>query len=92
MRKASTKTKTLKISKETRRLWAARDKRLDSGDPPQLPPDAWAKGAVGTFYRPLKTPIALRIDNDVLAWLKSQGPGYQGRINALLRHAMERSH
>jgi uncharacterized protein (DUF4415 family) len=28
----------------------------------------------------------------VLAWLKAQGPGYQGRINALLRQAMENSH
>src|SRR5262249_20835096 len=37
------------------------------------------------LYMPLKTPIALRVDNDVLAWLKGQGPGYQGRINALLR-------
>ena len=32
-----------------------------------------------------KTAIALRIDNDVLEWFKSKGPGYQTRMNAVLR-------
>jgi uncharacterized protein (DUF4415 family) len=40
---------------------------------------------VGKFYRPIKKPIALRLDADVIAWLKSQGAGYQSRINDLLR-------
>lgn len=43
---------------------------------------------LGTLYRPVKKPVALRIDADVLAWLKQQGPGYQGRINAILRREM----
>jgi uncharacterized protein (DUF4415 family) len=30
----------------------------------------------------------VRVDSDVLAWLKSQGKGYQTRINAILRAAM----
>jgi len=34
---------------------------------------------------PPKASISLRIDADVLEWLKSQGPGYQTRINAILR-------
>ena len=34
---------------------------------------------------PPKAPISLRLDADVLAWLKAQGPGYQTRINAILR-------
>jgi uncharacterized protein (DUF4415 family) len=38
-----------------------------------LPIEKWQRGAVGKFYRPLKTPVSVRIDNDVLAWLKSQG-------------------
>jgi uncharacterized protein (DUF4415 family) len=33
---------------------------------------------------PPKTAISLRVDADVLAWLKTQGPGYQTRINAIL--------
>ena len=32
-----------------------------------------------------KTAISLRVDADVLEWLKAQGPGYQTRINAILR-------
>jgi len=91
MRKTSTgkPRKGIKISDKTRRLWEARDKSQDHDDPPQLPPEVWANATLRRYYRPLKTPIALRIDNDVLEWLKSAGPGYQGRINALLREAMQ---
>lgn len=32
-----------------------------------------------------KTSISLRVDADVLAWFKARGPGYQTRINAVLR-------
>jgi uncharacterized protein (DUF4415 family) len=32
-----------------------------------------------------KTSIALRVDNDVLEWFRSKGPGYQTRMNAVLR-------
>lgn len=38
---------------------------------------------------PAKQPVTLRIDEDVLAWFKSQGKGYQTRINRLLRLYME---
>jgi uncharacterized protein (DUF4415 family) len=34
---------------------------------------------------PLKASISLRVDQDVLEWFKEQGPGYQTRINAVLR-------
>lgn len=43
------------------------------------------------YYRAIKQSTTVRIDADVLAWLKAQGPGYQTRINSLLRAAMERS-
>jgi uncharacterized protein (DUF4415 family) len=42
----------------------------------------------GTFYRPVKKQITARVDADVLVWLKSQGKGYQSRMNAILRDAM----
>jgi uncharacterized protein (DUF4415 family) len=35
-----------------------------------------------------KHPVQLRLDPDVLLWFKSQGPGYQTRINAVLRSYM----
>jgi uncharacterized protein (DUF4415 family) len=34
---------------------------------------------------PVKTSISLRVDQEVLDWFKSQGPGYQTRMNAVLR-------
>jgi uncharacterized protein (DUF4415 family) len=44
---------------------------------------------VGKFYRPIKKFLTVRLDANVLAWLKGQGGGYQTRINKLLRTAME---
>ena len=41
--------------------------------------------------RALKRPISIRLEPAVLRWLKREGPGYQTRINELLREAMERS-
>jgi uncharacterized protein (DUF4415 family) len=43
---------------------------------------------IGSLYRPIKKPVTLRIDADVLAWFKKQGPGYQTRINQALRNVM----
>jgi uncharacterized protein (DUF4415 family) len=34
---------------------------------------------------PAKASISLRVDQDVLDWFKAQGPGYQTRINTVLR-------
>lgn len=36
------------------------------------------------------TTVTMRIDSDVLAWLRAKGPGYQTRVNAILRRAMSR--
>jgi uncharacterized protein (DUF4415 family) len=40
------------------------------------------------LYKPLKKPVTLRLDADVLAWFKQQGRGYQTRINRALRKLM----
>jgi uncharacterized protein (DUF4415 family) len=40
------------------------------------------------LYRPIKKPVTLRLDADVLAWFKRQGRGYQTRINRALRKLM----
>lgn len=39
-------------------------------------------------FGPVKQQLTLRLDADVIAWLKKQGTGYQTRLNALLREAM----
>ena len=44
---------------------------------------------IADFYRPLKKPITVRLDADVLAWFKKDGRRYQTRINRALRSVME---
>ena len=46
---------------------------------------------MGKFYRPSKRPVTMRLDTDIVEWLKSYGRGYQTRVNHLLRHAMVNS-
>jgi uncharacterized protein (DUF4415 family) len=67
-------------------LVALRDEDIDTSDIPEV--RDWSKAVVGKFYRPIKEPVTIRIDCDVLSWVKSEGPGYQTRINNLLREAM----
>ena len=69
-------------------LAALPDETIDTSDIPELSDEAWAAGARGRFYRPVKQQITARVDADVLDWLKSQGKGYQGRLNAILRREM----
>ena len=40
---------------------------------------------------PVKVSLSIKIDADILAWFKSQGKGYQTRINKALRDVMTRS-
>jgi uncharacterized protein (DUF4415 family) len=40
------------------------------------------------FYRPVKKQITLRLDADLIAWLRKDGKGYQTKANALLRDLM----
>ena len=46
----------------------------------------------GRFYRPVKRQITACVDAEILEWLKSQGKGYQSRINAILRREMLAAH
>ncbi len=69
-------------------LAALPDSEIDYSDAPQLPDDFGRSAVVGRFYKPTKTSTTVRIDSDVLAWLKAPGKGYQSRINAILRREM----
>jgi uncharacterized protein (DUF4415 family) len=40
------------------------------------------------MYKPVKKTVNVRLDADVIEWLKSGGEGYQTRMNAILRHEM----
>lgn len=61
---------------------------IDFSDIPPLDEDFWKNAVRNPFYRPIKVHMSIRIDADILAWLKSKGKGYQTRINDILRQAM----
>jgi uncharacterized protein (DUF4415 family) len=46
-------------------------------------------GSEARWNRPRKQRISLRVDREVVDWFKSRGPGYQTRINRILRRVME---
>jgi uncharacterized protein (DUF4415 family) len=79
---------TEKQTAELEALAARPDADIDYSEIPPLTAKFWTDAARGRFYRPIKTSTTLRIDADVLAWLRAQGKGYQSRINAILRREM----
>jgi uncharacterized protein (DUF4415 family) len=64
------------------------DSEIDFSDIPEATEAFWQKAVRKPLYKPTKTSTTLRIDSDVLAWLKAQGKGYQSKINAILRREM----
>lgn len=74
--------------KEIATIAAMRDNNIDFSDIPRLPESFWKNAVRNPFYRPVKRQLTVRLDADVIAWLRMQGRGYQTRINHLLRAAM----
>lgn len=74
--------------KELAALAALPDGQIDTSDIPELPPGAWKDAVRGRFYRPVKQAVSLRLDADVIAWLRKSGKGYQTRANRILRQSM----
>ena len=70
-----------------KRLRAMRDADIDFSDIPKLGKSFW-KTARLVMPEP-KDRLTIRVDHDVVEWLKKNGPGYQTRINAILRSYME---
>ncbi len=66
------------------------DEEIERTSPPELKglgPDFW-KDAI-PVYPDGKSPISLRLDADILLFFRDGGPGYQTRMNAVLRSYME---
>lgn len=76
---------------ELKALAEMQDSEIDYSDIPPLDDGFWKNAVNNPFYKPTKTSTTVRLDSDVLIWLKSQGKGYQTRINAILREAWLRS-
>jgi uncharacterized protein (DUF4415 family) len=92
-------TKIAKRNLSDSRLTAVRKRRLaklarrpdyqiDTSELPELTEKFWQNAVRNPYYRPLKKQLTLRLDADVIAWLRRQGKGYQTRANALLRNVM----
>ncbi|GGG63997.1 BrnA antitoxin family protein [Edaphobacter dinghuensis] len=79
---------TAKQKKEIKALSQMKDSEIDLSDIPEMPADAWKNAVRGRFYRPVKKAVSLRLDADVIAWLKKDGEGYQTRANRILRERM----
>ena len=79
---------TKKQKAELAALAARSESEIDFSDIPPLGEEFWKDAVRGKYYKPTKTSTTVRIDSDVLAWLRAQGKGYQSRINAILRRKM----
>ncbi|MBL1432747.1 MAG: BrnA antitoxin family protein [Gammaproteobacteria bacterium] len=78
--------KRSKGSTDWKRVEVMKDKEIDVSDIPELGDDFFKNAELRL---PQKQTVTIRLDDDVVSWFKSQGKGYQTRINKLLRSYME---
>jgi uncharacterized protein (DUF4415 family) len=64
------------------------DSEIDFSGIPPATESFWLNAVRNPFYRPVKQQLTVRLDADVVAWLRQQGKGYQTRLNSVLREAM----
>ena len=79
---------TMSIStKRLQEIETIQDKDIDYSDIPEADESFWRRAELRMPQA--KKGIYVRLDADVLDWLKSKGKGYQTRMNAMLRTLME---
>jgi uncharacterized protein (DUF4415 family) len=76
------------MKRHLKQLASRPDSEIDFSDIPELTEEFWKNAIRSPFYRPVKKQVTVRLDSDVIAWLRTKGAGYQTRMNALLRSAM----
>ena len=87
-RKDTVRSLTRKQRRDVKRIAAMPDSQIDYSDIPPLSANFWKNAVRNPFYRPLKRQVTVRLDADVIAWLRLPGKGYQSRLNRLVRTAM----
>jgi len=75
------------------KLRAMKDKNIDTSDMPALTQEQLARFVPAkllnrSLYKPVKIPVKINYDADILEWFRSFGKGYQTRMNAVLREYM----
>jgi uncharacterized protein (DUF4415 family) len=66
------------------RIDALTDETIDTSDIPPLSDSFFARARLKMPRQP-KVEVAIRVDNDVLAWFQAQGENWEQRANAALR-------
>jgi len=83
----SIKKKSFRSLTDWKRLRRIEDRNIDFSDIPETDEKFWADA--GVVVPTAKTHLSVRLDEDVVDWFKRQGPGYQTRMNAVLRSYMQ---
>lgn len=70
------------------------DEAIDTRDIPEAPAINWRLARRESLYRPVKQPVTIRLDSDIVAWFKARGGGrgYQTEINKALRQYVAGRH
>lgn len=79
---------------QLRHLAEMPDDQIDTSDIPEATAEQWATARRGALFRPIKTPVTIRLDADVVAWFKQSADNgkYQSEINRVLRDHMTSQH
>jgi len=79
----SAKNKSPRNRTDLKRLRLMSDRQIDYSDIPETDEKFWE--SAGVIIPTAKIHLYVRLDEDVVDWFKRQGPGYQTRMNAVLR-------
>jgi uncharacterized protein (DUF4415 family) len=87
----STEDTSKRSQTDWQRLDAMSDDEIDLSDCPEITPEQFSRAVVqkGLPVTKNKVQVTLRIDSEVLDWFKTQGRGYQTKINMLLKAYMQ---
>ena len=88
MRRGNPESLTPELQAELDALAAMPDSEIDTTDIPAIAD--FSNAVRGPFYRPIKRPLSLRLDADIVDWFQRQGQGYQTRMNSALREYVDR--
>ena len=78
------------LEEQLEALATMKDEDIDLSDIPEI--RDFAGFERGKFFRPIKKPVTLRLDADVLEWFKRKHPKYQTAINSALRQYIYTQH
>jgi uncharacterized protein (DUF4415 family) len=88
MRKGNPEPLTPELQAEADAISKIADEEIDTSEMPEV--TDWSNAVRGAFYRPVKKPLSLRLDADIIDWFQREGSGYQTRMNAVLREYVEK--